>query len=71
MLVAEPFLKSLIKLYGRHAVYSDDGGSWYHEACNSLRLKHILHSPFEKSVIERAIEYIKDRLKILMTIIHV
>jgi putative transposase len=60
MLVAESFLKSLIKLYGRHAVYSD-GGSWYPEACNSLRLKHILHSPFEKSVIERAMEYIKDR----------
>ena len=60
MLVAESFLRSLIKLYGKHIVYSD-GGSWYPEACNSLRLKHILHTPFEKSVIERAIEYIKDR----------
>ena len=70
MLVAESFLKSLIKLYGRHAVYSD-GGSWYPEACNSLRLKHILHSPFEKSVIERAMDVSKTELKILMTIIHV
>jgi putative transposase len=62
MLVAESFLRSLIKLYGKHIiVYSDDGGSWYPEACNYLRLKHILHSPFEKSVIERAIEYIMDR----------
>ena len=26
-----------------------------------LRLKHILHSPFEKGVIERAKEYVKDR----------
>jgi putative transposase len=60
MLVAESFLKSLIKLYGKHIVYSD-GGSWYPEACNSLGLKHILHSPFEKSIIERAIEYVKDR----------
>jgi hypothetical protein len=60
MLVAESFLKSLIKVYGRHAVYSD-GGSWYPEACNSLRLKHILHTSFEKSVIERAMEYVKDR----------
>ncbi len=34
---------------------------WYPEACNFLRLKHILHTPFEKSIIERAIEYIKDR----------
>ncbi len=27
MLVAESFLRSLIKLYGKHIVYSDDGGS--------------------------------------------
>ncbi|MGA8914115.1 MAG: DDE-type integrase/transposase/recombinase [Nitrososphaeraceae archaeon] len=60
MLVSESFLRSLIKLYGKHIVYSD-GGSWYPEACNSLGLKHTLHSPFEKSVIERAMEYVKDR----------
>lgn len=63
MLVAELFLKSLVKLYGKHIVYSDDAGSWYPQACcNSLRLKHILHSPFEKRIVERAIvEYVKDR----------
>jgi putative transposase len=60
MLVAESFLKSLVKLHGKHIVYSD-GGSWCPEACNSLGLKHILHTPFEKSIIERAIEYVKDR----------
>lgn len=27
MLVAESFLKSLVKLYGKHIVYSDDDGS--------------------------------------------
>jgi transposase-like protein len=31
MLVAETFLKSLVKSYGKHIVYSD-GGSWYPEA---------------------------------------
>ncbi|MGB6628009.1 MAG: DDE-type integrase/transposase/recombinase [Nitrososphaeraceae archaeon] len=50
MLFAESFLKSLVKLYGKHIVYSDDGGSWYPEACNSLGLKHILHTSFEKSI---------------------
>jgi putative transposase len=59
MLVAESF-KSLIKLYRRHAVYSD-GGSSYPEACASLGLKHIIHSSFEKSIIERTIQYVKDR----------
>jgi putative transposase len=32
------------------------------EGCNSLGLKQILHSPpFEKGIIERAMEYVKDR----------
>ena len=60
MLVAEAFLKSLVKVYGKHIVYSD-GGTWYPEACNSLGLRHILHSPFEKSIIERTMESMKDR----------
>jgi putative transposase len=34
---------------------------WYPEAYNSLGLTHILHSPFEKGIIERAMEYVKDR----------
>src|SRR5690349_3347948 len=60
MLVAEAFLKSLVKLYGKHIVYSDDE-TWYPEACKSLELKHILHTPFEKSIIERAMKSVKDR----------
>jgi putative transposase len=57
MLVAEVSLGSLIKLYRKHTVYSD-GGTWYPEACISLGLKHI---PFEKSIIEKLMEYVKDR----------
>ena len=60
MLVAESFLRTLIKIYGKHTVYSD-GGSWYPEACSYLGLKHLLHSPFEKSIVERTIEYLKNR----------
>ena len=60
MLVAESFLRSLIKVYGKHTVYSD-GGTWYPEACSYLGLKHLLHTSFEKSIIERTIEYFKDR----------
>ena len=37
MLIYESFLRSLIKIYGRHTVYSDDGcGTWYPEACSSF-----------------------------------
>jgi putative transposase len=61
MLVAESFLKSLVNLYGKHIVYYD-GETWYPEACNSLGLKHILHTPFEKSIIKRAIPVNKSSL---------
>jgi hypothetical protein len=31
------------------------------QACRFLRLPHHIHSTFEKSIIERTIQYIKDR----------
>ena len=63
MIVAESFLTSLIKIYGKHIVYSD-GGSWYPEACLSLAIEHKLHLPYEKSIVERTIEYLKDRTEV-------
>jgi putative transposase len=63
MIVAEAFLSSSIRIYGKHTytVYSDYGGTWCPEAFVSLGLKHRLHSSYEKSIVERAIEYLKDR----------
>ena len=60
MLVAEKFIRSLVDKYGKHTVYTD-GGTWYDDACNVLRLKHYLHSPFQKSLMERVNQYFKDR----------
>ncbi|HXT84627.1 MAG TPA: hypothetical protein VN704_09925, partial [Verrucomicrobiae bacterium] len=34
---------------------------WYTQACKSLNLYHHLHSSIEKSIIERTMQYIKDR----------
>jgi putative transposase len=62
MLVASKFIESLIIKYGCHPVYSD-GGTWYPEACSALGLKHYLHSPYEKSTIERVNQYLKDRIE--------
>ena len=62
MLVAEEFLRGLVERYGKHLVYTD-GGSWYPAACNALGLEHRLHSPYEKSLMERAIQYLKDRVE--------
>ena len=60
MFVAEQFLSSLVQEYGKHPV-STDGGTWYPQACKYLKLRHHIHSAYEKSIIERTIEYLKDR----------
>ena len=60
MFVAERFLSGLVKIHGNHPV-STDGGTWYPQACGFLKVDHHIHSPFEKSIIERTIQYIKDR----------
>ena len=62
MIVAEKFIRSLVENYGKHTVYTD-GGTWYDEACNVLRLKHYLHSSVEKSLMERVNQYFKDRIE--------
>ena len=60
MLVAERFIFGLVKAHGKHPV-STDGGTRYPQACRFLILNHHIHSPFEKSLIERTMQYIKDR----------
>ena len=60
MLVAERFITSLINRYGKHPI-STDGGTWYPQACIFLKVNHRIHSTLEKSLIERTMQYIKDR----------
>ena len=60
MFVAERFISSLIKHHDRHPI-STDGGTWYPQACRFLKINHHLHFSYEKSIIERTMQYIKDR----------
>ncbi len=60
MFVAERFISKLVMTCGPHPV-STDGGTWYPQACRFLKLQHHLHSSFEKSLVERTMQYIKDR----------
>jgi putative transposase len=46
--------------HGKHPV-STDGGTWYRQACRILKRQHHIHSPYEKRIIERTIQRIKDR----------
>ena len=43
----------------------------YLQSCRFLKINHDLHSSYEKSIIERTMQYIKDRTKDLMTIFRV
>ncbi len=60
MFVAERFLSDIVRNYGKYPV-STDGGTWYPMACRFLGLEHHIHSSLEKSLIERTMQYIKDR----------
>ena len=60
MLLVERFLSGVVKIHGKHPL-STDGGTWYPMSCRFLGLKHHLHSSLEKSIIERTMQYIKDR----------
>jgi putative transposase len=59
LLIAERFLKGLIKKYGKQPL-STDRGTWYPQACNFLKIDHHIHSSHEKSIIERTVQYLKD-----------
>jgi putative transposase len=67
-LVLELFLlKSLIKTYGKHTVYSD-GGTWYLQACASLDLNHKYTHLLRKVSSKGIFSISKIELRILMII---
>ncbi len=70
LVVAEHFIVSLINKYGKRPFSTTDGGggTWYPQAFRFfLKLDHHTHtytsiySSYEKSLIERTMQYIKDR----------
>jgi hypothetical protein len=42
-LQAKKFLKTLVRLYGRHPVWTD-GAPWYSDACKRLKLEHYMYN---------------------------
>ena len=70
MLITERFLSHIVKEYGQHPVSTDDGGTWYPpQACQFLKLRHHIHSSYEKSLVERTMQYIKVELQRISMII--
>ena len=60
MPIAERFLSGLVRVHGKHPI-STDGGTRYPMACGFLKPKHHIHPSFEKSLVERTMQYVKDR----------
>jgi putative transposase len=58
--IAERFLSDIVDKHGKYPI-STNGGTWYPQACRFLKLNHHLHSHYEKSIIEKTMQYIKDR----------
>ncbi|MER5176333.1 MAG: hypothetical protein ABJB76_02680 [Candidatus Nitrosocosmicus sp.] len=63
MFVVEHFPSNFVKRYREYPVSTADGVTGYPQACNFLKLRHHIHSWFEKRIIEMTIQYIKDRTK--------
>ena len=56
------YIKSCKKI-GEHPI-STGGGTWCPQACRFLGLHHHhIYSSYEKSIIERTKQYIKDRME--------
>jgi putative transposase len=48
-------ISGVVKPHWKHPV-STDGETWYpQQPCRFLKIKHYIHSPFEKSLVERTI----------------
>jgi putative transposase len=62
LVVCYNFIKRLKKLYGsKYTIYTDGASYYYNQACKWLRIKHIVYDDNGKNIMERAIQYIKDR----------
>ena len=58
--VCYQFFKQLRYRYGRKLIFTD-GALWYNDACKWLRLQHQVYGTELKNLMERFIQYIKDR----------
>ena len=63
MFISERILSEAVNMYGKHQVSSDGIVNSYPLACRFLKINHHIHSSFEKSLIERKVQYIKDRIE--------
>ena len=67
MLIAERFLSGVVRYYGNHPI-SNDGGTWYPQACEFLKMDHHIHSPlWRKALSKELCSTLRTGPNVLMT----
>jgi hypothetical protein len=68
LVVAEQFIQSLVRRYGKQNI-STDGGTWYPQACKFLKIEHHLHIHLMgRAPLSVQSSTLKIELNVLMTI---
>jgi len=62
MLIAEHVIWLLVRNYGKRLA-STDSGTAYPQACKLFKLEHQIYLSYEKSIVNRIIQYIEDRIE--------
>ncbi len=71
MLIAERFLSGVVRCYGNHPV-STDGGTWYPQACEFLKMDHHIHSHlWRKALSKELCNILRTGPNVLMTTFNV
>jgi putative transposase len=64
-------ITDIVYNYGIHPVSSEDGGTWYPMTCLFLKLIHHIHSPLEKSLIERTMHSMSIMIELKVSMITI
>jgi hypothetical protein len=68
LVVAEQFIQSLVRRYGKQNI-STDGGTWYPQACKFLKIEYIIYIHLmRKASLSVRSSMLKIELNLLMTI---
>ena len=62
MLTALIFIKKIRAIYGSRMVVLTDGAQYYRAACRMLNLRHYVYDLRARNLMERIVQYVKDRM---------
>jgi transposase-like protein len=62
MLTALIFIKKIRAIYGSRMMVLTDGAQYYRAACRMLNLRHYVYDSRTRNLMERIVQYVKDRM---------